>query len=87
MERPTRAIHLRQHLVWWSGLHEGDVFKANIIGSKFTAYINGTMVLQGMESTYTSGNPGIRFYLQGATGMKDDYGVTNFSATDAPIIN
>ncbi len=69
------------------GLHEGDVIKATIIGSTITAYINGTMVLQGTESTYTSGNPGIGFYLKGAKGVNGDYGFTNFTATEAPITN
>jgi hypothetical protein len=69
------------------GLHRGDVVKATIIGSTFTAYIDGKMVLLDTESTYTNGNPGIGFYLKGATGVNEDYGFTNFTATDAAITN
>jgi hypothetical protein len=65
------------------GLHDGDVVKATIVGSAITAYINGTMVIQGTDSTYTSGNPGVGFFLQpAATGVNSDYGFTNFTAMD-----
>lgn len=42
--------------------HNGDMFKATIVGSRITAYINGTQVLQGTDSTYSSGSPGFGFY-------------------------
>ncbi len=59
----------------------GDVLKATIIGSTITVYINGTQMLQGIDSTYTTGSPGVGFYLQG-TGNNADYGFTNFSAAN-----
>jgi hypothetical protein len=64
------------------GLHDGDVVKATIQGSTITVYLNGTQILQGTDSTYATGAPGIGFYLQGATGLNADYGFTNFMATD-----
>ena len=65
------------------GIRDGDVIKASIIGSTITAYINNKRVLQGTDRTYTSGSPGIGFFLQGATGVNGDYGFTSFTATDS----
>jgi hypothetical protein len=64
------------------GLHDGDVVEATILGGTITVYINGTQILQGTDTTYASGNPGMGFYLQGASGLNADYGFTAFSATD-----
>lgn len=66
------------------GVANGDVVKATIVGNLITVYINGVQVLQATDSTYTSGNPGIGFYLQGTTGTNRDYGFTNFTASDSP---
>jgi hypothetical protein len=65
------------------GLHNGDVIKATISGNTLTVYINGTQVLQGADSTYTSGSPGIGFYLQGTSGVNADFGLTSFTASDS----
>lgn len=64
------------------GLRNGDVVKATVMGSVITAYINDTPVLQATDGTYPNGNPGIGFYLEGATGVNGDFGFRNFSATD-----
>jgi len=64
------------------GIRDGDVVKASIVGSTITVYINNKLVLQGTDRTYTSGNPGIGFFLQGATGVNGDYGLTSFTAMD-----
>src|SRR5882724_1286228 len=48
------------------GIHDGDVIKASIVGSTITVYINDKRVLQGTDRTYTSGNPGLGFFLHGA---------------------
>jgi len=64
------------------GVATGDVVKATIKGTVITAYINGVQVVQGADDTYTTGNPGIGFYLEGATGVNGDYGFTSFTATD-----
>jgi hypothetical protein len=47
-----------------------------------TAYINGVQVLQTTDNTFMSGNPGIGFYVERATGVNDDFGFSSFTATD-----
>ena len=63
-------------------LHDGDTIACTISGSTITAYINGVQKLQVVDSTYSSGNPGIGAYLQNATGVNGDYGFTSFTASD-----
>jgi chitodextrinase len=63
------------------GIHDGDVVKAVITGSTITAYINGVQVNQATDSTYTSGSPGMGFWLFG-TANNADYGFTSFAASD-----
>ncbi|MGH2398043.1 MAG: hypothetical protein ACRDFW_13940, partial [bacterium] len=67
------------------GIRDGDVVKATISGNVITAYINGVPVLQGTDGTFTSGNPGIGFYLNGAAGANADYGFTTFTASDGGL--
>jgi hypothetical protein len=64
------------------GIYNGDVIKATIVGSVITAYINGVQVLQGTDSTFTGGNPGIGFYLRGTVPQNTDFGFTSFQAWD-----
>ena len=64
------------------GVTEGDVVKASMIGNLITVYINDIQVLQTTDDTYSTGNPGMGFYLAGATGLNADYGFTNFTASD-----
>jgi chitodextrinase len=63
------------------GIYDGDVIKATISGSTITAYINNVQIVQGTDRTYTTGNPGMGFYLQG-TANNSDFGFTSFTATD-----
>jgi chitodextrinase len=66
-----------------NGVKDGDVVKANITGSTITVWLNGVEIAQGTDSTYTSGNPGIGFYLQGGPSSADsDFGFTNFTASN-----
>jgi hypothetical protein len=60
----------------------GDVLKATISGSAITTYLNGVQVLQATDNTYTTGSPGMGFFLQGASGMNASYGFSNFTAAD-----
>ena len=60
----------------------GDVLKATIAGSTITVYLNGTALYSVSDGTYSSGSPGMGFYIQGATGVDANYGFSNFSATD-----
>ena len=63
------------------GVASGDGVKASIIGNVITAYVNGVQVLRATDNTFESGNPGIGFYIEGATGTNSDYGFTSFTAT------
>ncbi len=63
------------------GVANGDVVKATIAGSTITVYINGAQVLQGTDSTFTSGSPGMGFFLSGGAGVNSDFGFTRFSAS------
>ena len=67
------------------GLYDGDVVRGSIIGSVITAFINGTQVAQATDTTFTEGNPGMGFYLDGKAGLNTDYGFTFFSASDGAI--
>ena len=66
------------------GVKEGDVVKATMIGPKITVYINGAVIAEAWDRTFTQGSPGIGFFLQAETGLNKNYGFTSFSATDAP---
>jgi hypothetical protein len=66
------------------GLFNGDVVKAQISGNLITAYINGNQVAQWSDSTFSSGSPGIGYYLDGSPNVNADYGFTRFTVTDAP---
>lgn len=64
------------------GVKTGDVVKASMIGKILTVYINGKQIIRISDDSFSSGNPGIGFFLDGATGVMGDYGFTSFSATD-----
>jgi hypothetical protein len=63
------------------GVTTGDVVKATIVGNVITAYKNGVQLGQATDNTYPNGNPGLGFN----EGKNGDYGMTSFTATDAPI--
>jgi hypothetical protein len=68
------------------GCADGDVLKASISGSTIAVYKNGTQVLTSNDSTYTSGQPGMGFYIQNllgsASGANSEFGASYFTATD-----
>lgn len=64
------------------GVAEGSAVKATAKSAVITAYINGVQVVQATDSTFPDGSPGIGFFLQGATGLNQDYGFTSFTASD-----
>jgi len=57
------------------------VVKASIAGQLITVYINGVQVVQTRDYLFTSGNPGMGFYLEKATGVNDQCGFSSFTAT------
>jgi hypothetical protein len=63
------------------GVANGDVVKASISGDAITVYINGVQVVQTRDYLFTSGSPGIGFYLEKATGVNDQCGFSSFMAT------
>jgi hypothetical protein len=64
------------------GVADGDVIKASIIGNVITVYINGVQMVQTTDHTFTSGNPGMGFFIDGTTGENRNYGFSSFMATD-----
>jgi hypothetical protein len=61
---------------------DGDTLKATIKGSEISVYHNGNLVETATDSTFSSGSPGIGFFLQGTTGTNSTFGFTTFSADD-----
>jgi chitodextrinase len=66
------------------GVKNGDVVKATIIGNVITVYLNGVQIDQATDNTYSSGSPGMGFYIQGTSGanVNGDFGFSSFSASD-----
>ncbi len=65
------------------GLFDGDIVKATIINGLITVYINNVQVNQVTDITYTSGSPGIGFFMQdGPIGLLSDFGFTQFTASN-----
>lgn len=69
-----------------TGCANGDILKATISGGVITAYKNGAAVLTANDSKYTSGKPGMGFYIQNvdttAAAADSAFGASAFSATD-----
>ena len=63
------------------GLKNGDQVKATIVGSTITTYINNVAIFSVTDTTFTDGNPGLGFFLQGASGLNADYGFTSYTAS------
>ena len=59
----------------------GDVIKATMVGNVITTYKNGVQMGQVTDNTFLTGRPGFGFN----EGINGDYGITRFTATDAPI--
>ena len=64
------------------GVKDGDVVKATMIGKVLTVYINGVQMIQLSDDQFPNGNPGVGYYLEGATGVMGDFGFSSFMATD-----
>jgi hypothetical protein len=68
------------------GVANGDVVKATIVGSTITCYINGAVIFSVTDNTYSSGNPGMGFYLQDGFGPPSNYGFSSYTASDGTEI-
>ena len=64
-----------------TGCANGDVLKATMIGNTITVYKAARQVLQGTDSTYTSGAPGIGFYDNRDSNWTS-FGFSSFSASN-----
>lgn len=61
-------------------LATGDVIKASIIGSVISLYINGQLIVQGSDSTFKTGQPGMSFFVRPG-GSASFLGLTSLTAT------
>lgn len=71
-------------------VHDGDVFKAQIVGNVITTWLNGRQ-LQHVDvssiggTLWTDGDPGMGFWRgAGASATPGDYGFSSFSASSLP---
>ena len=62
-----------------SGVGDGDVIEATMIGNVINGYVNGKEVLSAVDDSFPVGNPGFGFnFGNGETYV--DYGITYFEA-------
>jgi hypothetical protein len=63
------------------GVHDGDVFQADVIGNVITTRLNGRVLVTGTDTVFPSGGaPGMGFYWDGPVSSQK-YSFTSFSAT------
>lgn len=61
----------------------GATVTGTISGSTITIYVSGVQIVQATDSTYTTGNPGMGFFISsGGDSTKSDMGFTSYTATD-----
>jgi hypothetical protein len=71
-------------------VHDGDVFKAQIVGTVITTWLNGRQLQQVDVSSiggmvWTDGDPGMGFWRgSGASATPGDYGFSSYSASSLP---
>jgi len=71
-------------------VHDGDVFKAQIVGTVVTTWLNGKELQQVDVASiggtvWTDGDPGMGFWRgAGASATPGDYGFSSYSATSLP---
>jgi hypothetical protein len=66
-----------------SSLVTGDVVKATMVGTTLTVYKNGTSVWSVTDATYSTGNPGMGFFIRPG-GTLSDYCISQFTAAGLP---
>ena len=75
-----KSLSLTQSGYLGRPLATGDVIKATIIGNVITTYVNGELMARAVDSTFTSGKPGISFFAP-AGGNPALLGITSYSVT------
>jgi hypothetical protein len=81
---PLVAVHGSQYVAT-----NGSTLKATIVGGTITTYLNGVAVLTNVDTTFTSGAPGVGFDHNWGSADDSTFGFTTFTATDgmdAPVI-
>jgi hypothetical protein len=68
-----------------TGVSNGDVVRATIVGSTINAYINGALIVSGTDTTFTTGNPGIGFDY-GCANTYSAFGFTSYTAMDGTTL-
>ena len=67
----------------YQGIKNGDVISGTVVGSLISVYVNGVLVCQATDGTYTGGSPGVGFWMSGAASSTNtNFGLSSFSATD-----
>ena len=67
-----------------AGVHDGDVFQADVIGNVITSRLNGRVIATGTDNTIPSGGaPGIGFYAEGPAASQK-FSFTRFTSPAAP---
>jgi len=61
------------------GVKDGDIVEACIVGNEIRGYINGVLVTQATDDTYTDGGPGVGFNF-GVGNTNVDHGLMHFQA-------
>jgi hypothetical protein len=64
-------------------LNSGAVIKATIVGNVISTFINGVLMAQATDNTYSTGQPGIGFFTRPG-GNSANFGMTSYSATTLP---
>jgi hypothetical protein len=65
------------------GLVTGSLLKATIDGTTITAWQDGVALVQVIDATYATGNPGVGFYLASeTTAQEGDCGFSDFEASN-----
>lgn len=64
-------------------LRDGDIVSAKIVGSTISVYLNGTLFNTTVDSTYSSGNPGMGFFMRPGAGDIGNFCLTSWTAQNA----
>ena len=61
-------------------LGTGDRIKATIVGNRIRSYINDVLMVEAIDSTYATGQPGISFFTRPG-GNSEHFGLTSYTVS------
>jgi hypothetical protein len=62
---------------------DGDVVKATMSGKTIEVFVNDAQIMKARDGTFSNGNPGIGFFVQGAGAeVNPNFGFSSLTATD-----